>query len=36
MFSTSGQETVVGLFFRSYAYQIEFRKLNRWRWADQL
>jgi hypothetical protein len=36
MFSTPGQETVVGLFFRSYAYQIQFRKLNPWRWADQL
>lgn len=36
MFSTPDQETVVGLFFRSYAYQIQFRKLNPWRWVDQL
>ena len=32
MFSTPEQETVVGLFFRSYAYQIQFRKLNPWKW----
>jgi hypothetical protein len=35
MFSTPGQTTVVGLFFRSYAYQIQFRKLNPWRWTDE-
>lgn len=32
MFSTPEQETVVGLFFRSYAYQIQFRKVNPWKW----
>jgi hypothetical protein len=31
-FSTSLQETVVGVFFRSYAYQIQFRKLNPLKW----
>ena len=36
MFPTPGQETAVGLFFRSYAYQIQFRRLNPWNWADQL
>jgi hypothetical protein len=36
MFSTPEQETVVGIFFRSYSYQIQFRKLNAWRWADAL
>jgi hypothetical protein len=36
MFSTPGQETAVGLFFRSYAYQIQFRRLNPWSWADPL
>jgi hypothetical protein len=33
MFSTPEQETNVGLFFRSYAYQIRFRKLNPWKWS---
>jgi predicted RNA-binding Zn-ribbon protein involved in translation (DUF1610 family) len=33
-FSTPAQETIVGLFFRSYAYQIEFRKLNPWKWRE--
>lgn len=32
MFSTPQQQTVVGLFFRSYAYQIQFRNLNPWKW----
>lgn len=32
MFSTPEQETIVGLFFRSYTYQIQFRKLNPWKW----
>jgi hypothetical protein len=36
MFSTPGQDTAVGLFFRSYAYQIQFRRLNPWSWADPL
>lgn len=30
--STPEQETIVGLFFRSYTYQIQFRKLNPWKW----
>lgn len=34
MFSTPGQTTAVGLFFRSYAYQIEFRELNPWKWPE--
>lgn len=34
MFSTPEQSTVVGLFFRSYAYQIEFRRLNPWKWIE--
>ena len=34
MFSTPGQETVLGLVFCSYAYQIEFRRLNPWKWTD--
>jgi hypothetical protein len=34
MFSTPQQETIVGLFFRSYAYQIQFRKLNPWKWRE--
>jgi hypothetical protein len=34
MFSTPEQETVVGLFFRSYAYQIQFRILNPWKWRE--
>ena len=33
-FSTPEQETIVGLFFRSYAYQIQFRKLNPWKWRE--
>jgi hypothetical protein len=33
MFSTPEQETTVGLFFRSYAYQIQFRQLNPWKWS---
>jgi hypothetical protein len=32
MLSTSQQETVVGLFFCSYPYQILFHKLNPWKW----
>ena len=34
MFSTPEQETIVGLFFRSYAFQIQFRKLNPWKWRE--
>jgi hypothetical protein len=34
MFSTAGSPTEIGLFFRSYRYQIEFRRLNPWKWAD--
>jgi|GEM_PF-1295423 len=34
-FSTPEQTTVVGLFFRSYAYQIQFRKLNPWSWTAE-
>jgi hypothetical protein len=34
MFSTPEQETIVGLFFRSYAYQIQFRTLNPWKWRE--
>lgn len=34
MFSTPQQETIVGLFFCSYAYQIEFRRLNPWKWCE--
>jgi hypothetical protein len=28
------RQTVVGIFFRSYAYQIRFRKLNPWKWPQ--
>ena len=31
-FLDSEHQTIVGIFFRSYAYQIQFRKLNPWRW----
>jgi hypothetical protein len=33
-FSNPGHDTIVGLKFRSYAYQIEFRNLNAWKWRD--
>ena len=32
-FGTTGHVTVVGLLFRSYAYQIQFRKMNPWTWS---
>jgi hypothetical protein len=31
-FGTDAHETTVGLLFRSYAYQIQFRQLNPWKW----
>jgi predicted RNA-binding Zn-ribbon protein involved in translation (DUF1610 family) len=31
-FGTAGHETVVGLLFRSYSYQSQFRKMNPWTW----
>jgi hypothetical protein len=31
-FNNPDRESMLGLLFRSYRYQIEFRKLNQWKW----